>query len=136
LGKGEAELFLWEKFMTKPLVDAGEFRRIGESLTPWPCFMAATPEAFLQKNNEALHTVLDIAQQQAKKLMDDPSAPGTIAERYGLLVDDAREWFGETRWCQDFDMPEEALRKVIISLNNLGIIDRPKAKPDDVFSRI
>lgn len=136
LGKNEAELFMWEKFMTKPLVDAGEFRRIGESLTPWPCFMAATTEAFLSKNKLALRTLLEIAQQQAQKLMSDPSAPETIAERYGLLVEDAQEWFGETHWGQDFEMPEEALVKVITSLNNLGIIDRPKAKPEDVFSRI
>src|SRR5690606_154661 len=29
-----AEVFLWEKFMTKPLVDAGRFRRIGEFSAP------------------------------------------------------------------------------------------------------
>lgn len=136
LAKDEADLFLWEKFMTKPLVDKGEFRRIGETLTPWPCFMAATPSHFLSSHAGDLRTVLDIAQQQAKLLMDDPESPVRIAERYGLQVEDAQAWFSETRWSQNFDMPEQALQYVINSLNNLGIIKEPEALPQDVFVKL
>src|SRR6185436_2022101 len=31
---GTADVFFWEKFMTKPLVDDGRFRRVGEFLAP------------------------------------------------------------------------------------------------------
>ena len=41
LSKGDADYFLWEKFTTKPLVDAGVFRRIGDCPSPWPCFVIA-----------------------------------------------------------------------------------------------
>ena len=34
----EADLFMWEKFTTKPLVDSGEWSRVAEVPTPWPCF--------------------------------------------------------------------------------------------------
>ncbi len=37
LTKGEADYFMWERFMTKPLVDNGTFRRIADCPTPWPC---------------------------------------------------------------------------------------------------
>ena len=39
LRESEADYFLWEKYTTKPLVDSGVFRRIGECPTPWPCFV-------------------------------------------------------------------------------------------------
>ena len=31
----EADLFMWEKFTTKPLVDSGEWSRVAEVPTPW-----------------------------------------------------------------------------------------------------
>ena len=34
--------FMWEYFMQKPFYDKGEIRRIGEIVTPWPCFMIAS----------------------------------------------------------------------------------------------
>ncbi|MEM8906993.1 MAG: ABC transporter substrate-binding protein, partial [Bacteroidota bacterium] len=32
----DSDVFYWEKYTTKPYVDAGQLRRIGEYLTPWP----------------------------------------------------------------------------------------------------
>lgn len=136
LSKGEADLFLWEKFMTKPLVDAGEFRRIGETRTPWPCFMAATPEKFLAHHHQDLKTLLNVVSQQAQKLMNDPKAASIIAKRYGLQVEDAAEWFAVTSWSLDMDIPTKALESVITALNNLGIVRAPDAKPMDVFAEL
>eukprot|EP00292_Cryptomonas_paramecium_P013533 CAMPEP_0113663460 /NCGR_PEP_ID=MMETSP0038_2-20120614/1153_1 /TAXON_ID=2898 /ORGANISM="Cryptomonas paramecium" /LENGTH=220 /DNA_ID=CAMNT_0000578487 /DNA_START=22 /DNA_END=680 /DNA_ORIENTATION=+ /assembly_acc=CAM_ASM_000170 len=51
--------FLWEKFMTKPLVDQGEFRRVGEIPTPWPCFVVAVRRPFLAQHSEAVRDLLD-----------------------------------------------------------------------------
>ena len=31
-----SDVFYWEKFTTKPYVDSGRLRRIGEFVTPWP----------------------------------------------------------------------------------------------------
>ena len=41
LNAGNSDYFLWEKFMTKPLVDSGIFKKLGECPTPWPCFVIA-----------------------------------------------------------------------------------------------
>lgn len=133
LGKGEASLFLWEKFMTKPLVDKGEFRRIGETRTPWPCFMAAAPESVLHTHGEAIQLTLEIVTQRAFALMHDPEATQKIAERYELDLPDVENWFRQTYWSMDFEQPTPALTKVITSLNNLGVIDAPSAKPNDVW---
>ena len=42
---GAADVFFWEKFMTKPLVDAGKFRRLGEFTAPWPAFVVCVADA-------------------------------------------------------------------------------------------
>ena len=80
--------------------------------------------------------LMEVVQSQADALMQDPKSPEVIAERYGLEVEDSRAWFADIRWSQDFDMPEEELKYVITSLNNLGIVSAPNAKPIDVFAKL
>jgi hypothetical protein len=48
---------MWERFMTKPLVDKGIFRRIGIVL-PWPCFVIAVRDEILEKYPEAIKDIL------------------------------------------------------------------------------
>ncbi len=43
-------LFLWEKYMTKPYVDAGQIQRIGEINTPWKSFCIAVRNDILEKH--------------------------------------------------------------------------------------
>ncbi|MEZ4931976.1 MAG: hypothetical protein R2788_07645 [Saprospiraceae bacterium] len=57
---GEADVFLWEKFMTKPYVDNGEFRRIGETTTPWPCFMIAARNERIRRSGKALKAMIEV----------------------------------------------------------------------------
>merc|ERR1712070_375506 len=66
--KQSAELaFMWEKFTTKPLVDSGDLKRIGEVYTPWPCFLlAATPEALATP--QPLIAMLNAVQAEANEL--------------------------------------------------------------------
>ena len=66
--KQSADLaFMWEKFTTKPLVDSGDLKRIGEVYTPWPCFLlAAAPEALATP--QPLIAMLDAVQAEADEL--------------------------------------------------------------------
>ena len=36
LAKNETDVFYWEKYTTKPWVDKGDLKRVGEFITPWP----------------------------------------------------------------------------------------------------
>ena len=64
LSKQETDVFYWEKFTTKPYVDRGILRRIGEYVTPWPCFLIAARNEILEKEPESiirmLRTIHDI----------------------------------------------------------------------------
>src|SRR5688572_30158925 len=51
---GHADVFFWEKFMTKPLVDAGKFRRVGEFTAPWPAFVVCAARSVVGEPRAAL----------------------------------------------------------------------------------
>src|SRR5690606_32955639 len=60
LTNGDADYFMWERFTTKPLVDDGVFRHIGNCPTPWPCFVIAARTEFLEAQPETVKTILEI----------------------------------------------------------------------------
>ena len=53
LSSGKADYFMWERFMTQPLVDKGIFRRIADCPTPWPCFVIAVRNEVLENHPKA-----------------------------------------------------------------------------------
>jgi len=96
-----ADYFMWEKFTTKPLVDNGTFRRIGNYPSPWPCFVIAVRTDFLNNNKEDVKTILNIINETTKEFKDIPCIDTTIANRYEQKLEDVQEWLGLTEWSQD-----------------------------------
>ncbi|WP_372756658.1 substrate-binding domain-containing protein [Mariniflexile sp.] len=101
LTTGTADYFMWEKFTTKPLVDNGTFRNIGNCPTPWPCFVIAVREDFIKTNKTDLKTILDIINNTTKEFKDIPSIDRTIANRYEQQLEDVQEWLSITEWSQN-----------------------------------
>ena len=60
LTNGTSDYFMWERFMTKPLVDKGVFRKIADCPTPWPCFVIAVREEILEKHPKIIDKILEI----------------------------------------------------------------------------
>lgn len=121
---GTADAFMWEKYMTKPLVDAGEFRRVGETPTPWPCFVIAVREEVLLKHGLALRKVLGIINQQTQAFQQDPEAAVTsISNRFHLQPEDARSWLASTRWAAGGTVSPAMMGQVLHTLYDLQIID-------------
>ncbi|MGB0186108.1 MAG: substrate-binding domain-containing protein [Flavobacteriaceae bacterium] len=100
LSNGEADYFLWEKFTTKPIVDAGVFRRIGECPTPWPCFVIAAHDEFINHENPSLKTILNTINAITKTFKDIPEIDRIISERYGQKQKDVQQWLSQTEWAQ------------------------------------
>lgn len=122
--KGEADAFMWERFMTQPLVDNGEFRRIGECLTPWPCFVIAARNEIIESHLSALKKVLSVVNRAVKSFMKDPNAPQSVAQRYSLKLDDAATWFAHTRWAVGEELAPDVLPNVVQTLYELKVIDK------------
>ena len=121
LTEGKADYFMWEKFTTKPLVDNGTFRRIGNLPTPWPCFVIAVREEFLKTNLDDIKIILDIVNGTTEEFKQIPSIDRTIANRYEQELEDVQEWLGLTEWSQE-NISKSNLNKVQNKLLELNII--------------
>ena len=123
LTNGKADYFMWEKFTTKPIVDDGIFRRIGNCPTPWPCFVIAVREDFLDNNLEDVKIILDIINNTTKEFKQIPSIDKTIANRYDQKLEDVQEWLSLTEWSQN-----------LIDANTIGTI-QDKLLSLDIISK-
>jgi len=123
LAEGKADYFLWEKFTTKPFVDNGEFRIIGECPTPWPSFVVAVREELLLTHNAEIEQILKIVNESCSQVKTSDNTVKEIAERYQLKEEDVSVWFNETEWAYNGDLDSETINKVQERLIDLEIID-------------
>ncbi|WP_396143185.1 substrate-binding domain-containing protein [Flavobacterium sp.] len=123
LTKGESDYFMWERFMTKPLVDKGIFRRIDDCPTPWPCFVIAVREEILKKHPNAIAQILEIINITTQEFKEIPSIDRTLATKYHQKIDDIQEWLRLTEWSQK-PLSEKMLNKIQNQLFDLKIIEK------------
>lgn len=126
LTEGLADYFMWERFMTKPIVDKGIFRRIDNCPTPWPCFVIAVRNEVLKNNAAAIGTILDIINQTTEDFKEIPSIDRTLSERYSQKIDDINEWLKITEWSQK-KLDKKTFDKVQDQLFELNIIEKKTA---------
>ncbi|MES2851372.1 MAG: substrate-binding domain-containing protein [Bacteroidota bacterium] len=134
LTNGTADYFMWERFMTKPLVDKGIFRRIADCPTPWPCFVIAVREEVLEKNPAVISKILAIINQTTQEFKDIPSIDKTLALNYHQKIEDIQEWLSLTQWSQK-PLAAEMLNKVQNQLFQLKIIDK-KGTFEDIVKTV
>lgn len=132
LTNGVADYFMWEKFTTKPLVDDGTFRRIGDCPSPWPCFVIAVREEFIENNYGELQTILNIINNTTIDFKSIPSIDKTIANRYDQKLEDVQDWLSITEWSQSV-IDEKTVENVQQKLRKLEIIPR-KAKYSELIT--
>lgn len=96
-----ADYFMWEHFMTKPLVDKGVFRRLGDCPTPWPCFVIAVREVVLAKQPEIITKLLEIINTKTRIFKAIPDIDKQLAKTYNQKIEDIKEWLRLTEWSQE-----------------------------------
>jgi len=126
LTKGTADYFMWERFMTKPLVDKGVFRRIGDCPTPWPCFVIAVRNEILEKHPDMVSKILEIINAKTSNFKEIPNIDSTLADKYNQKVKDIQEWLSLTKWSQK-QLSEVELNSIQDQLVALKIISKKAA---------
>jgi len=119
LTEGRADYFMWERFMTKPLVDKGIFRRLADCPTPWPCFVIAVREEVLAKQPETINRLLEIINTKTQNFKGIPNIVNLLATTYNQKTEDIEEWLSLTNWSQekiDLDLLE-SIQKQLLELN-------------------
>ena len=123
LTKGTADYFMWERFMTKPLVDKKIFRKIADCPTPWPCFVIAVRNEVLEKQPKIVTQILDIINACTATFKNIPNIDNTLAENYNQKTEDIQQWLSLTEWSQK-SLSEKMLNKIQNQLFDLKIINK------------
>ena len=119
LSQDTAQYFMWERFTTKPLVDKGIFRRVGECPTPWPCFVIAVREEVLENQKNAVREMLKVINTKTISFKEIPEIESILAKRYDQKPEDIKEWLDITSWSESQLTVEEIenIQTYLLSLN-------------------
>ena len=123
MNAGDSDYFMWERFMTKPLVDAGIFRILGVCPTPWPCFVIAVRNEILEKNPKIIANILTIINTKTIGFKQIINIEEQLALRYNLKLQDVQDWLSITEWSQE-NLEEPTFNKIQNQLLDLKIMDK------------
>ena len=116
------EMFLWEKYTTKPWVNSGEFKRIGEVPSPWPCFVMVASEKAIIEFGDLVFELRDLVFQTSKQLQNDSETPTEIHQAYDLDLEDVKAWLSQTIWETGATVSQTELDGAMEKMRDLGII--------------
>lgn len=126
LKEDRAQYFMWERFTTKPLVDKGVFRRVGNCPTPWPCFVIAVREEVLENDLNVVREMLKVINTKTISFKEVPGIEMLLAKRYDQKLEDIKEWLEITSWSES-QLTSEEVEKIQDNLLKLNLI--PKKLP-------
>ncbi|MEM7574826.1 MAG: ABC transporter substrate-binding protein [Bacteroidota bacterium] len=135
LTRQATDVFYWEKYTTKPYVDSGQLRRVGEFITPWPCFVIAATQAILEHAPEAVVNMLQTIHERCQQFMTDDNYIPLVAERYQQKLPDVERWYHATEWATHGWVSNKMLRSVVHNLRVAEIITEDDSVPGLVWKR-
>lgn len=135
LSKNETDVFYWEKFTTKPYVDQGILRRIGEYVTPWPCFVIAARKEILEKEPESIIRMLRTIHDSCDQFMMNSDVIDLVSKRYKQKPKDVERWYHATEWAIHGWVSDKMLKSVIYNLKTAGILSEDQEIPELVWKR-
>lgn len=135
LDKLETDVFYWEKYTTKPYVDAGQIRRVGEYVTPWSCFVIAASDKILNEQPAAIVRLLEIIQDSCQKFMKDNTMIPLTSERYNQKLNDIERWYHSTEWAANSWVSDKMIKSVIFHLKAASIIEEDQTIPELIWKR-
>ncbi|KAJ9087664.1 hypothetical protein DSO57_1030898 [Entomophthora muscae] len=99
--KSKADLFLWEKFTTKPLYDSGSLKYIGEIVAPWLSFIIVTHRNFLRKSDSlnTLKKFMNLINTQVASFVSQPDTScQEVSRRFNYKPEDVASWWSGVKY--------------------------------------
>jgi len=128
LTNGDADYFLWEHFTTKPFVDNGTFRRIGDCPSPWPCFVVAVRDEVLENNLEEVKKIMAIVNRQTKNFKKIKDIDKTLSIRYEQQLEDIQQWLKITKWSNGKPITKNSITRIQNKMISLNVIKEKEKK--------
>ncbi len=135
LQENTAQLFMWEKYTTKPYVDNGEFKMLGECSSPWPCFVVTATNNFIDNHALILNEILDIVNMSCIELKKNKNAPELVAKLYNIKEEDAFKWFNELEYANHSKMEDKQWIEILRELHKFGIIERIPVLAETIYTK-
>lgn len=120
----QADYFMWDRFMTQPVVDKGIFRRVGICPTPWQSFVLVGRADFVQHNRALVASLLEVINTTTAEFKIIPSIDRTISEVFDQDIDNVQEWLSVTQWSQK-QMNKKVFSQIVADLQQYKIIEQP-----------
>lgn len=137
LSDGSASAFMWEKYTTKHLVDSGEWRRIGEVPTPWPCFSIAARDEAIASSGAELLSMLGVVRGEARRLAASADIASIIGIMYEQREPDVAEWLRGVRWSCEPVVSHATLAHVMGALVDAGVLEAAELRaPADLVASL
>ncbi len=127
LESNEAQIFLWDKYMTHPFTLQKKCRFVDEVITPWPCFAIAVRSDVYELYQAELQQMCEVVNSKALELKKDPDAVEIISWRYHLKTNQIQNWLNETDWNYKGDDFTEAFGETVTYLLKLNLISAEEA---------
>ena len=131
----DTDVFYWEKFTTKPYVDAGQLKRVGEFITPWPCFVIAATDAILAEQPENIIRMLRTIHDSCDDFMRDDEAIRMVSERYEQKLKDVERWYHSTEWAIHGWVSDKMIKSILYHLQAAGIVGEEEEVPELIWRR-
>ena len=132
----DTDIFYWEKFTTKPYVDKGILRRLGEYHTPWPCFVVAATQKIIDEQPEELTRMLRTIHDSCDRFMiNEKDSMELVSMRYEQKPKDVERWFHHTEWATHGWVSDKMTNSVVYNLKTAGIVQEGQEIPELIWKR-
>lgn len=126
LPAGDADIFLWERFVTAPLVTSGVFSRVDDLPPAWPAFYTAARPGVLTNDRATIDRVVSVVLEHAAALASDvDTTVDEIVERYGMSRRDTRTWLGRVEWPSAPTVDHDVLASTMATMQVVGRVAAP-----------
>lgn len=128
LENNEAQIFLWDKYMTHPYTVQKKCRYIDEVITPWPCFVIAASDDVIAKNPDIVRKISKIVSEKAAVIKNTEHIVEIISWRYNLRSNQVQNWLTETDWNYNLIKYPLAFEKTVSYLQKLNLLSESEAE--------
>lgn len=119
---GQTDIFLWEKFTTKPLVDSGQLQRVAEVPTPWPCFVIVVRNEVLINRPKVIQKVQSGILSAIKRANKQSDLNAILSQRYSQKEEDIATWLKTVKWSTQTGIKYSTVKPVVNALYDLKVI--------------
>lgn len=133
LENNEINAFMWEYFMQKPFYDRGEMRRVGQIITPWPCFLIAAKQDFISNSIQYIDKLFIALKKCSEDFRrNSMESIRRISMKYHLKEEDARAWFDKVDISPKNEITKSTIETTIDALKTAQIISEDISQIDPI----